>query len=173
MRLFKTCRFNLEMQPNHSLFEGSIILPPSVLSALLVASKVISPIKTGALADVITTRNAALREKNMDASILLPINPSALDKVMELAKTITLDNLPGMPASGIHTRQWYSGFLSEIESFCASSGLRIETGFRSTTRRINYSRHRLTDSRMAGWPPAKSITTVFSMSTSWRPAVIR
>jgi starch synthase len=65
---------------------------------LLVASEAIPLVKTGGLADVVTALAAALRQKNIDASILLPGYPSALDGAAALAKVTALDDLPGGPA---------------------------------------------------------------------------
>lgn len=65
---------------------------------LLVASEAIPLVKTGGLADVITALTAALREKNIDAGILMPGYPSALERATSLAKVSELDQLPGGPA---------------------------------------------------------------------------
>lgn len=76
-------------------FQGIIILRPRVL---LVASEAIPLVKTGGLADVISALAAALREKNIDAGILMPGYPSAMERTVALAKVSKLDNLPGGPA---------------------------------------------------------------------------
>jgi starch synthase len=81
--------------PLRNPFQGILILRPRIL---LVASEAIPLVKTGGLADVITALTAALREKNIDASILMPGYPSALKSAIRLAKVIDLDDLPGGPA---------------------------------------------------------------------------
>jgi starch synthase len=71
----------------------------SVLRArvLLVASEAIPLAKTGGLADVITSLAAALRERNVDATILMPCYPGTLDVLTETSELTALDDLPGGP----------------------------------------------------------------------------
>lgn len=92
---------------------------------MLVASEAIPLVKTGGLADVITSLAAALREKNIDASILMPGYPSALDGATGLDKVATLDDLPGGPArlhQGFIPDSDIPVFLLETASFHARSG---------------------------------------------------
>jgi starch synthase len=76
---------------------------------LLVASEAIPLVKTGGLADVITALTAALRGKNIDASILMPGYPSALNTATRLAKATELADLPGGPAC------LYQGYIPDSE----------------------------------------------------------
>jgi len=64
---------------------------------LLVASEAIPLAKTGGLADVITSLAVALRERNIDATILMPCYPGTLDGLAELSEFAQLDALPGGP----------------------------------------------------------------------------
>jgi starch synthase len=72
----------------------NILLRPRVL---LVASEAIPLAKTGGLADVITSLAAALRERNVDATILMPCYPGTLDALVETSELTMLDDLPGGP----------------------------------------------------------------------------
>jgi starch synthase len=74
---------------------------------LLVASEAIPLVKTGGLADVITAQTAALREKNIDAGILMPGYPSALEHTAALAKVTSFDDLPGGPGT------LYQGYIPD------------------------------------------------------------
>lgn len=65
---------------------------------LLVASEAIPLVKTGGLADVITALAFALRQYGIDASILMPGYPSALERAAMLTEVTALDGLPGGPA---------------------------------------------------------------------------
>jgi starch synthase len=64
---------------------------------LLVASEAIPLAKTGGLADVITSLAVALRDRNIDATILMPCYPGTLDGLEELSEVAQLDALPGGP----------------------------------------------------------------------------
>jgi starch synthase len=104
------------------LFKEPSILRPRVL---LVATEAIPLIKTGGLADVITALTAALREKNIDASILMPGYPAALESATALAKVATLDDLPGGPAclyQGVIADKNIPVLLLDTESFRARTG---------------------------------------------------
>jgi starch synthase len=72
----------------------NIALRPRVL---LVASEAIPLAKTGGLADVITSLAVALRDRNIDATILMPCYPGTLDGLAELSEVAQLDALPGGP----------------------------------------------------------------------------
>lgn len=65
---------------------------------LLVASEAVPLVKTGGLADVITALAAVLNEHGVDATVLMPGYPAALDHVLQ-ARQIgpALDDLPGGP----------------------------------------------------------------------------
>lgn len=64
---------------------------------LLVTSEAIPLAKTGGLADVITALTDTLRKQGVDASILMPGYPSALQIAQNLHNVGTLDALPGGP----------------------------------------------------------------------------
>ncbi|MDB5777458.1 MAG: glycogen synthase [Herbaspirillum sp.] len=66
---------------------------------LLVCSEAVPLIKTGGLADVITALAGALRDKGVDASILMPGYPAALDGVQGLRPVSGELLLPGGKAS--------------------------------------------------------------------------
>lgn len=83
------------MQPLKNPFQGNTILRPRVL---LVASEAIPLVKTGGLADVITALALALRQHSIEANILMPGYPSALERATELTEVAMFDDLPGGPA---------------------------------------------------------------------------
>lgn len=74
---------------------------------LLVASEAIPLVKTGGLADVITAMASALRKRNIDASILMPGYPCALDSVEVLKEVAYFSDLPGGPG------RLYQGRITE------------------------------------------------------------
>ncbi len=65
---------------------------------LLVASEAVPLVKTGGLADVITALAAVLNDHGVDATVLMPGYPAALDHVLQ-ARQIgpSLADLPGGP----------------------------------------------------------------------------
>lgn len=77
---------------------------------LLVSSEAVPLVKTGGLADVITALAGALRDKGIDASVLIPGYPAALDGAAGLKKVSGELSLPGgsghlmqgfMPGTGV------------------------------------------------------------------------
>jgi starch synthase len=62
---------------------------------LLVTSEAVPLVKTGGLADVITALADALIEQHIDATILMPGYPAALDAAVGLRKVADLPGLPG------------------------------------------------------------------------------
>ncbi|AMM17138.1 MAG: glycogen synthase GlgA [Pseudomonadota bacterium] len=65
------------------------------LNVLLVASEAVPLAKTGGLGDMVSAYAAALREAGVDAAILLPAYPNALQMVDGLQKVASLTGLPG------------------------------------------------------------------------------
>ena len=64
---------------------------------LIVASEAVPLVKTGGLADVITSLARTLRRRGIDAFLLLPGYPAALDKAVGLQDVGLLPDLPGGP----------------------------------------------------------------------------
>jgi len=80
------------------------------LNVLLVASEAVPLAKTGGLGDMVSAYAVALREAGVDAAILIPAYPNALQMVEGLQKVASLTALPGgdgalyrgrMPDSGV------------------------------------------------------------------------
>ncbi|MDB5727173.1 MAG: glgA [Noviherbaspirillum sp.] len=69
---------------------------------LLVTSEAVPLIKTGGLGDVITVLASSLRDQGIDATILMPGYPQALDNAGVLREVGTLDDLPGGPGRLLH-----------------------------------------------------------------------
>jgi starch synthase len=65
------------------------------LNVLLVASEAVPLAKTGGLGDMVSAYAAALRDAGVDASILLPAYPQAMEGVAGLQKICSLAGLPG------------------------------------------------------------------------------
>jgi starch synthase len=65
------------------------------LNVLLVASEAVPLAKTGGLGDMVSAYAAALRDAGVDASILLPAYPKAMESVAGLHKICSLTGLPG------------------------------------------------------------------------------
>lgn len=65
------------------------------LNVLLVASEAVPLAKTGGLGDMVSAYGAALRAAGVDAMILIPAYPQALQTVEGLHKAATLTGLPG------------------------------------------------------------------------------
>jgi starch synthase len=93
---------------------------------LLVASEAVPLVKTGGLADVITALAAVLVEHGVDATILMPAYPAAMERAASLRQVGQLfDDLPGgsgrlllgtLPASPV------SVLLLDTERFARRSG---------------------------------------------------
>jgi starch synthase len=66
-------------------------------SVLLVASEAVPLAKTGGLADVITALACALIDRGIEASILMPGYPGAVEAMPQLRKIATLQSIPGGP----------------------------------------------------------------------------
>lgn len=66
---------------------------------LLVASEAVPLAKTGGLGDVITALTVKLRERDIDASILMPGYPSAIRATKNLRNVGTFDDFPGGEAA--------------------------------------------------------------------------
>lgn len=64
---------------------------------LIVASEAVPLVKTGGLADVITALAIHLRQRHVDASVMIPGYPAALDSARGLREVGVLDRLPGGP----------------------------------------------------------------------------
>lgn len=64
---------------------------------LIVASEAVPLIKTGGLADVITSLARTLRKRSIDAQILMPAYPAALERMPGLQEAGILPDLPGGP----------------------------------------------------------------------------
>lgn len=64
---------------------------------LLVASEAVPLVKTGGLADVITSLARALRAQGIDAAVLMPGYPAAIEHARELQVVGLLPDLPGGP----------------------------------------------------------------------------
>ena len=64
---------------------------------LIVASEAVPLVKTGGLADVITSLVRTLRRRGIDASVLMPGYPAALDAAAGLQDEGILPGLPGGP----------------------------------------------------------------------------
>lgn len=62
---------------------------------LIVASEAVPLIKTGGLADVITSLARTLRRQGIDASVLIPGYPAALERVGTVQEACPLHGLPG------------------------------------------------------------------------------
>ncbi|HEY8605499.1 MAG TPA: glycogen synthase GlgA [Noviherbaspirillum sp.] len=62
---------------------------------LIVASEAIPLIKTGGLADVITALAKALRERGVDASVMIPAYPAAMQRAGKLQEIARLEDVPG------------------------------------------------------------------------------
>lgn len=75
---------------------------------LLVASEAVPLAKTGGLADVITALAYTLRKQGVDARILMPGYPSAMQSAANVRRADTLSDLPGGP--GV----LFSGVIPEI-----------------------------------------------------------
>lgn len=78
---------------------------------LLVTSEAVPLVKTGGLADVIGALGAALNAQSVDATILMPAYPAAIEGAMGLKKIADLPGLPGgdgellqgkMPDTGVN-----------------------------------------------------------------------
>jgi starch synthase len=67
------------------------------LHVLIVASEAVPLVKTGGLGDVTTALASALREQGIDAAILMPGYPAALDGATALQLVAELEHLPGGP----------------------------------------------------------------------------
>lgn len=65
------------------------------LNVLLVASEAVPLAKTGGLGDMVSAYAAALREAGVDATILVPAYPKALQTVDGLQKVASVTGLPG------------------------------------------------------------------------------
>jgi starch synthase len=65
------------------------------LNVLLVASEAVPLAKTGGLGDMVSAYAAALREAGVDATILIPAYPKALQTVDGLQKVASVTGLPG------------------------------------------------------------------------------
>ncbi|KLU25341.1 glycogen synthase [Caballeronia mineralivorans PML1(12)] len=65
------------------------------LNVLLVASEAVPLAKTGGLGDMVSAYAAALREAGVDAAILIPAYPKALQTINELQKVASVTGLPG------------------------------------------------------------------------------
>lgn len=64
---------------------------------LVVTSEAIPLVKTGGLADVITVLAATLHQHEVDATIMMPGYPAALDGALSLHEVASLPDLPGGP----------------------------------------------------------------------------
>lgn len=62
---------------------------------LIVASEAVPLIKTGGLADVITALAGALRAQGVDATVMIPAYPAAMERAGKMQELATLDGLPG------------------------------------------------------------------------------
>ena len=62
---------------------------------LIVTSEAVPLVKTGGLADVISSLARTLRQRGIDASILMPAYPAALDAASSLQEAGILPDLPG------------------------------------------------------------------------------
>ncbi|CAN7538496.1 glycogen synthase GlgA [Caballeronia sp. LjRoot31] len=80
------------------------------LNVLLVASEAVPLAKTGGLGDMVSAYAVALREAGVDAAILMPAYPKALQMVEGLQKVASVTGLPGgdgalyrgrMPETGV------------------------------------------------------------------------
>jgi starch synthase len=65
------------------------------LNVLLVASEAVPLAKTGGLGDMVSAYAAALREAGVDATILIPAYPQALQTIDGLQKVAAVTGLPG------------------------------------------------------------------------------
>jgi starch synthase len=65
------------------------------LNVLLVASEAVPLAKTGGLGDMVSAYAAALREAGVDATILIPAYPKALQTIDGLQKVAAITGLPG------------------------------------------------------------------------------
>ncbi len=64
---------------------------------LIVCSEAVPLVKTGGLADVITSLARALRRRGLDATVMMPGYPAALDQARNLEEAGVLADLPGGP----------------------------------------------------------------------------
>lgn len=62
---------------------------------LLVTSEAVPLIKTGGLADVIGALVCSLRERGIDATVMMPAYPTAVEKAENLTEVAVLEDLPG------------------------------------------------------------------------------
>lgn len=69
---------------------------------LLVASEAVPLTKTGGLADVITSLARALRQRGIDATVMMPGYPAAIARARSLRDAGVLADLPGGPGQLLH-----------------------------------------------------------------------
>lgn len=69
---------------------------------LLVTSEAVPLVKTGGLADVITALAQALRQQGIDAAVMMPGYPAAIERACNLKPAGTLQQLPGGPGIVLH-----------------------------------------------------------------------
>lgn len=102
--------------------QGKFILRPRIL---LVASEAIPLIKTGGLADVISSMALALRKRDVDVHLLLPGYPAAMAGAARLTALASFDDLPGGPGCIYRGEIADSGIpvlLLETEGFSRRTG---------------------------------------------------
>ena len=69
---------------------------------LFVAAEAIPLAKTGGLGDVVTALARGLHDRGIEATVLMPGYPQALDMTRGLRPIATLDDLPGGPLQLLH-----------------------------------------------------------------------
>jgi starch synthase len=69
---------------------------------LIVASEAVPLVKTGGLGDVTTALACALRERGIDATILMPGYPAAIEGAGPVREVAQLEDLPGGPGRLLH-----------------------------------------------------------------------
>lgn len=79
--------------------QGAFTLTARVL---LVTSEAVPLVKTGGLADVITALANALRQQGIDAAVMMPGYPAAIERACNLKPAGTLPQLPGGPGVILH-----------------------------------------------------------------------
>ncbi len=69
---------------------------------LFVAAEAIPLAKTGGLGDVVTALARAVHDRGVEATVLIPGYPQALEKAQALRPVATLDDIPGGPVQLLH-----------------------------------------------------------------------
>lgn len=97
---------------------------------LIVSSEAVPLIKTGGLADVTTSLARALRKRGIDATVMIPGYPAALERAKDLQELALLPGLRGGPGrllQGVMPESEVPVILLSTPGFDARQGHRIKT----------------------------------------------